>query len=78
MPLVDISSEDAATVHAVLMTQAEMQDSRSLESMTIQSRLMRDCPDEASDMIATLGGQVETFEDDCDDLRRIARLFPSA
>lgn len=73
---IEISPEDAATVRAVLMTQAEMQDSRSLESMTIRSRLARDCPEEAEGMIATLDQQTETFDDDCDDLRRIARLFP--
>lgn len=75
MRLIPMTEEDAAQVQAILMTHAEMQDHRTLESMELMGRLKRDEPEAAFDTIADLQSQVTTFEDDCDNLRRIAVLF---
>ena len=75
MRTIQISDEDAAQVQAILMTHAEMQDHRTLESMTLLGRLKRDEPEAASDTITDLQDQIEYFEVDCDNLRRIANMF---
>lgn len=77
MRMVQLSEVDVAQVHAILMTHAEMQDSRINQSMEIIGRLKRDEPDDedAQDMIDDLTEQVEIFEKDCDNLKRIANLF---
>lgn len=75
MRTIQISDEDAAQVQAILMTHAEMQDHRTLESMTLLGRLKRDEPEAASDTITDLQDQIEDFEVDCDNLRRIANMF---
>lgn len=75
MRTIEISLDDAAQVQAILMTHAEMQDHRTLESMNLLGRLKRDEPDDAKDMIDDLQGQITDFEEDCDNLRRIASLF---
>lgn len=72
---ISISDEDAAQVVAILMTHAEMQDARSLESMQLLSRLRRDEPISAAGTIEDLRGQVDDMENDCDNLRRIAQIF---
>lgn len=73
---IEIDPVDAAIVHAILMTHAEMQDSRAIPSMEIMARLKRDEPGETT-MIDTLAAQVEDFEEDSEELRRIAQLFPN-
>lgn len=75
MRTIEISDEDAAQVQAILTTHAELQDHRTLESMQLLGRLKRDEPDTARDTIDDLTGQIEDFEADCDNLRRIAVLF---
>ena len=70
-----LTDEQANTVHAILMTHAEMQDARSVESMELLSRLSKECPDEGEEMIDTLQEQIDDFDDDCDDLRAIADIF---
>lgn len=67
---------DAAIVKAILMTHAELQDTRAIPSMEIIARLKRDEPS-ALEMIDTLVGQVADFEEDSEELRRIADLFPA-
>lgn len=75
MKMVMISETDAAQVKAILMTHAEMQDQRSVESMTLMGRLKRDEPVDGAAMIADLADQVTVFDNDCDNLRRIAQIF---
>lgn len=68
-----LTETDAAQVKAILLTHAEMQDHRTLESMSLLGRLKRDEPDD--ELIADLQGQVNDFEVDCDNLKRIAEIF---
>jgi ABC-type transporter Mla MlaB component len=75
MRTITISDEDAAQVQAILMTHAELQDHRTLESMTLLGRLKRDEPEAARDTINDLQEQIDDFEIDCDNLRRIAVFF---
>lgn len=75
MKTICMTDDDAAQVKAILMTHAEMQDHRTLESMTLLGRLKRDEPDAARDTIDDLQEQIDVFEADCDNLRRIADAF---
>lgn len=75
MMLIEIDDIDAAIVHSILMTHAELQDSRAIPSMEIMARLKRDEPGETK-MIDSLADQVADFEEDSDELRRIATMFP--
>lgn len=68
-----LNDEDAAQVKAILMTHAEIQDHRTLDSMKILGRLKRDEPDD--ELIPDLQGQINDFETDCDNLKRIADIF---
>lgn len=74
--LIEIDPVDAAIVHSILMTHAEMQDTRAVRSMELQSRLQKDEPEEVA-MIDILANQVNDFEEDTDELRRIAQIFPN-
>lgn len=73
--IIELDDVDAAIVHSILMTHAELQDSRAIPSMEIMARLKRDEPGETM-MIAALADQVFDFEEDSDELRRIAAMFP--
>ena len=77
MRMIMISEADAAQVKAILMTHAEMQDQRVVESMTILGRLKRDEADDenAQELMIDLHEQIDTFEVDCDNLKRIAQIF---
>lgn len=75
MRTITLSDDDAAQVQAILTTHAELQDHRTLESMQLLGRLKRDEPEAARDTIDDLQEQIDTFEADCDNLRRIAVLF---
>lgn len=68
-----MTEEDAAQVRAILLTHAEMQDHRTLESMSLLGRLKRDEPED--ELIVDLQGQINDFEVDCDNLKRIADIF---
>jgi hypothetical protein len=72
-----LSEADAATVKAILMTHAEMQDRRTLEGEEIISRLKVESPDDedAVDMIADLMQAGNDLTEDSDNLKRIAHLF---
>lgn len=74
--LIEIEPVDAAIVKAILMTHAELQDGRAIPSMEIMARLKRDEPGEVA-MIDTLASQIADFEEDSEELRRIADLFPA-
>lgn len=73
MKTITLSEADAEQVKAILLTHAEMQDHRTLESMSLLGRLKRDEPDD--ELIPDLQGQINDFETDCDNLRRIAGIF---
>lgn len=75
--MITLSPDDASQVRAILMTHAEMQDARINDSLAIIGRLNADLAedDEAQDMVASLEAQVELFEDDSDNLKRLADMF---
>lgn len=73
---IEIDPVDAAIVKAILLTHASIQDRRVMETEVIQTRLMRDEPGETL-MIDTLASQVVDFEEDSEELRRIANIFPA-
>ena len=73
--IIDLDPIDASIVHSILMTHASMQEKRVMDTEVIQTRLMRDEP-ESVDMIQSLASQVVDFEEDSEELRRIASLFP--
>lgn len=75
---IEMTEKDAITIKAILMTHTEMQDQRALSSEELLSRLRRDNTgtDDEQQLIADLANQIETFEDDCIDLRRLADLIP--
>lgn len=75
--MLTLTREDAAQVRAILLTHAEMQDARINDSLAIIGRLNADLAedDEAQDMVASLEAQVELFEDDSDNLKRLADKF---
>lgn len=75
MHTINLDLIDAGTVHAILMTHAEMQDNRAIKSMELYTRLQRDEP--GSDMIGSLKEQIDTFEEDAEVLRALAKRFPS-
>jgi len=77
MRKVELTEADVQQVHAILMTHAEMQDHRINGSLEIIGRLKADSPDDqdAQDTVSDLQEQVDTFENDSDNLRRIANLF---
>lgn len=76
--LIKISPEDARQVRAILLTHAELQDRRAIPSMELLGRLKKDnpVPDQTvEEMIEDLKDQVSDFENDSDNLQRIAALF---
>lgn len=77
MRMVMISHDDAQQVRAILETHAEMQDQRTVENLELVSRLQVEEPDdhEARSLVRDLKDQNDTFDNDCDNLRRIAKLF---
>lgn len=75
---ITLSPEDSSTIRAILLTHAEMQDQRAIPSMELVSRLRKDNSSEddtVMDMIEDLEDQVEVFEKDSDNLKRIADMF---
>jgi hypothetical protein len=77
MRTVLISDEDAMQVASILNTHAEMQDQRTVENLELMSRLrVEECDDhDAQCLVADLQDQNTTFDGDCDNLRRIAKIF---
>lgn len=77
MITLSISQEDAIQVQAILRTHAEMQDQRILEIGPIRMRLKleeADNPD-AIALVNELEEQIEYFEEDAENLKRIADIF---
>lgn len=77
MGMVLISDEDKLQVAAILNTHAEMQDQRTVENLELMSNLRvneRD-DEEACAMVHDLEDQNATLDGDCDNLRRIAKIF---
>ena len=77
MKMISLSAEDAEQVKAILLTHAEMSDNQALPSLELIGRMRQDPEqdDEVLSMIASLSEQVEVFETDSDNLKRIASLF---
>lgn len=76
--MLTLSRDDASQVRAILMTHAEMQDLRINDSLAIIGRLNADLGSddpEAKEMIDDLQQQVELFETDADNLKRLANMF---
>lgn len=74
MKTITLSDEDAAQARAVLQSYAEMSDMHVNPSMAMLSKMQHDEPGELQ-MINDLQQQVTDFEEDRDNLRRIADLF---
>ena len=75
---IKISTVDALQVRAILLTHAELQDNQAIPSMELLSRLKLDNPDPDEtvvEMIDDLKDQVDDFEADSVNLRRIALQF---
>ena len=75
--MLTLSRDDASQVRVILMTHAEMQDARINDSLAIIGRLNADLkgdPD-AEAMVEMLKGDVELFEVDADNLKRLAGMF---
>lgn len=77
MGMVLISDEDRLQVAAILNTHAEMQDQRTVENLELMSNLNINEPsdDDARALVLDLEDQNATFDGDCDNLRRIAKIF---
>lgn len=77
MQMVMMSVEDKAQVRAILETHAEMQDQRSLQNEELMSRMNVEEADDhdAQLLVRDLQDQNDTFNGDCDNLRRIADIF---
>lgn len=77
MRTITLSAEDAEQVKAILLTHAELSDNQALPSLELIGRLKNDLEqdDEALEMIASLTEQVEAFEVDSENLKRIASIF---
>lgn len=77
MKMVMISETDAQQVAAILNTHAEMQDQATVQNLELMSRLRVEEPDDhdAQVMVADLQDLNDTYDGDCDNLRRIAKLF---
>jgi hypothetical protein len=77
MQMVMMSAEDKAQVRAILETHAEMQDQRTVENLELMSRLRVEEADnaDACSLVLDLQDQNTTFDGDCDNLRRIAKIF---
>jgi uncharacterized Rmd1/YagE family protein len=77
MQMIMMSAEDKAQVFAILETHAEMQDQRSLQNEELMSKMNVEQADDhdAQLLVRDLQDQNDTFNGDCDNLRRIAKLF---
>lgn len=72
---VELSDQDAATIRAILMTHAEMQDRAAMEGEVIIGRLSREEPDTAAETIDDLSDTNDTLTEDCENLKRLASKF---
>lgn len=77
LEMVLMTADDKAQVRAILETHAEMQDQRTVENLELMSRLNVEEPDDedARSLVLDLKDQNATFDGDCDNLRRIAKIF---
>jgi len=75
MRTIELEDDDFAQVRAALMTMSEVSDMQINTSLELIARLRRDEPDAAAGTITDLEGQVQDFELDSENLKRIAQLF---
>lgn len=73
MTTISFDSVDAAQIGAILSTHSEMQDARINEMMFSIVRLKRDDPE--SSVIDYLTSLIAVYENDSDNLKRLAHLF---
>lgn len=72
-----LTSQDRDQVKAILMTHAEMQDHRTLETEGVIARLMHEGgdDDEVAVMVDQLNESVKDMTDDSENLKRLASHF---
>lgn len=72
-----LNADDRAQVKAILMTHAEMQDQRTMETETVLGRLkhQNDGDDETEDMIEDLEESIKDLTEDSENLKRLASKF---
>jgi len=70
-----ICDDDCNTIAAILRTHAEMQDQRINEIGPILTRLKLKEPVAAAQTILDLEDQLFIFEDDAEDLKRLANII---
>lgn len=75
MRTITMSEDDAQQIKAIMLTHAELQDLRSVESTELFARMKSAGDSDSDDMAAVLLEQVEEFDNDSNNLRRIAHLF---
>lgn len=73
MTTISFDAVDAAQIGAILSTHSEMQDARINEMMFSIVRLKRDDPE--SSVIDYLTSLIAVYENDSDNLKRLAHLF---
>lgn len=72
MKTITMSDDDAATVHAILMTNAEMQDARSVEGLQVLSDMKQQGVRKGQRAIKR---HLQVIDDDVSNMRRIASTF---
>lgn len=72
-----MTAEDRAQVKAILMTHAEMQDHRTMETEQVMGRLKHEGGDdeEVAEMIEELQESVTELTADSENLKRLANHF---
>lgn len=79
MKTIQVSEDDANQIKAILLTHAELADNHSMPSLELIGRMkledQANPDDEVKQMIVDLQSQVDDFEMDCDNLKRLALLF---
>ena len=75
--MIALTPTDRAQVKAILLTHAEMQDHRTLETESVIGRMQHEGGDdeEVGEMIDELKTSVKSMTDDSENLKRIAHLF---
>lgn len=74
MKIIRLTPDDAAQVKALILSFAELSDQNAMSSEVILGRIRHDCPDQP-DMIDALEEQISDFNEDSDNLKRIALMF---
>lgn len=75
--MITLNAADAAQVKAILLTHAEMQDMRTVDTEDVIARMKHEGGDdeEVQEMIAELDDSVNSLITDSENLKRLASLF---